>query len=313
MCTSPRATAAGEKRDRREKDQPAKHSAVIIGHTRRMRGRAACRIVGATTVVALASGCASASTTPAARKAPAPVPLARMVGQLMLVRMRGRAPSSAFRSRIRRGEIGGIVLFADNYGPAGPAALVAQLERIALDAGQPRLLIAIDQEGGSVRRLSGAPTLKPAQMTNARIAGAEGLATAQNLKRNGITVDLAPVLDVGRGGFITERTFGSTPLQVTNRGSAFARGLSAGGAIATGKHFPGLGYAESNTDNAPIVRATRPHLLADLLPYRRTIAEGLRIVLVATAVYPALGDDVPAACSGTRRRGAPGSASRRAC
>jgi beta-N-acetylhexosaminidase len=38
-------------------------------------------------------------------------------------------------------------------------------------------------------------------------------------------------------------------------------------------------------------------LLADLLPYRRTIAEGLKIVLLATAVYPALGDDVPAACS----------------
>jgi beta-N-acetylhexosaminidase len=96
-------------------------------------------------------------------------------------------------------------------------------------------------------------------MTNARIAGSQGFATAQNLKRNGIGVDLAPVLDVGRGGFITERTFGSTPLQVANRGSAFARGLASGGVIATGKHFPGLGYAESNTDNAPtIVRATVP-------------------------------------------------------
>jgi beta-N-acetylhexosaminidase len=170
---------------------------VIIGQTRRMR-RAASGIAMATTI-ALACGCASASTTPAARKAPAPVSLARLVGQLMLVRMQGQAPSSAFRARIRRGEIGGVVLFADNYGPAGPAALVAQLQRIALDAGQPRLLIAIDQEGGVVRRLPGAPTLKPAQMTNARIAGAEGLATAQNLKRNGIGVDLAPVLDVGRG------------------------------------------------------------------------------------------------------------------
>ncbi len=66
--------------------------------------------------------------------------------------------------------------------------------------------------------------------------------TAQNLKRHGIDVDLAPVLDVGRGGFITERTFGSTPEQVANRGVAFAAGLSSGGVVATGKHFPGLGY-----------------------------------------------------------------------
>jgi beta-N-acetylhexosaminidase len=87
-------------------------------------------------------------------------------------------------------------------------------------------------------------------------------------------------------------------LQVANRGSAFARGLSSGGVIATGKHFPGLGYAETNTDNAPtIIRATRPQLLADLLPYGRTIAQGLKVVLVGTAVYPALGDRLPAACS----------------
>jgi hypothetical protein len=79
-----------------------------------MRRPAASRIAVATTIAAIACGCASASTTTAARKAPAPVPLERMVGELMLVRMQGQAPSPAFRARIRRGEIGGIVLFADN-------------------------------------------------------------------------------------------------------------------------------------------------------------------------------------------------------
>ena len=213
----PAAAAAGERRDRREESQPAWHCPVIIATLASMRRPAASRIAVATTIAAFACGCASASTTTPARTAPAPVPLARMVGQLMLVRMQGQAPSPAFRARIRRGEIGGVVLFTDNYGAAGPAALVAQLQRIALGAGQPRLLIAIDQEGGVVRRLPGAPTLKPSQMTNARIATQQGLATAQNLKRNGVGVDLAPVLDVGRGGFITERMFGSTPLQVANR------------------------------------------------------------------------------------------------
>lgn len=221
-----------------------------------------------------------------------------MVGQLMLVRMQGRLPSASFRARIRRGEIGGIVLFADNYGPAGPAALIDALQGVAIEAGQPRPLIAIDQEGGVVRRLAGAPSLAPPQMTNARIAEAQGLATARNLKSSGIDVDLAPVLDVGRGGFITERTFGSTPEQVANRGVAFARGLSSGGVIATGKHFPGLGYARSNTDNEPTtVHATRAELTADLLPFRRAIAGGLKMVMMSTAVYPGFGADLPAACS----------------
>jgi beta-N-acetylhexosaminidase len=221
-----------------------------------------------------------------------------MVGQLMLVRMQGRTPNPSFRGRIRSGEIGGVVLFADNYRPAGPAALIAELQGIAAAGGQPRLLIAIDQEGGVVRRLPGAPSLAPPQMTNARIAEAQGLATARSLKRYGIDVDLAPVLDVGRGGFITDRTFGSTPEQVANRGMAFARGLASGGVIATGKHFPGLGYASTNTDKEPTtVRATSAELTADLLPYERAIADGLKMVLMSTAVYPALGDKLPAACS----------------
>jgi beta-N-acetylhexosaminidase len=255
-------------------------------------------IAGAATIAALLCGCTSAATKTAATRSPQPISLARMVGQLMLVRMPGRKPSPSFRTRIRRGQIGGVVLFADNYGPAGPAKLIAELQRVAAAAGQPRLLIAIDQEGGVVRRLPGAPSLAPPQMTNARIAEAQGLATARNLKRYGIDVDLAPVLDVGRGGFITDRTFGSTPEQVGNRGVAFAQGLSSGGVIATGKHFPGLGYARSNTDNEPTtVRATSAELTADLLPYRRAIAGGLKMVLMSTAVYPALGDGLPAACS----------------
>jgi beta-N-acetylhexosaminidase len=221
-----------------------------------------------------------------------------MVGQLMLVRMQGKTPSASFLTRIRSGEIGGVVLFAGNYGAAGPAALVTRLQQAAASGGQPRLLIAIDQEGGVVRRLPGAPSLAPPQMRTAAIARAEGLATALNLRRYAINVDLAPVLDVGRGGFITVRTFGRTPLQVATRGTAFARGLAAGGVLATGKHFPGLGYAGSNTDNAAtVVRASLPQLDADLLPYRTAIAAGLKVVMVSTAVYPALGAQVPAACS----------------
>jgi len=115
-------------------------------------------------------------------------------------------------------------------------------------------------------------------------------------------------LDVGRGGFITERTFGSTPLQVANRGSAFARGLTSGGVIATGKHFPGLGYAETNTDNAPtIIRATRAQLLGDLLPYGRTIDEGLKIVLVGNVwmrMRPMIGMAVIETAVAKKRRNA---------
>jgi beta-N-acetylhexosaminidase len=221
-----------------------------------------------------------------------------MVGQLMLVRMSGRQPSTSFLARIRRGEIGGVVLFTDNYGPAGPAQLARTLQSAAHAAGRPPLLIAIDQEGGIVKRLPGAPTLAPSRMNTAATAEAQGLATAGNLRRSGVNADLAPVLDVGHDGFITPRTFGTSPATVATRGVAFALGLSRGGVLATAKHFPGLGRATLSTDTSvDPVRASRAQLMSDLTPFRAAIEANIPMVMVATATYPSLGVRVPAAAS----------------
>jgi beta-N-acetylhexosaminidase len=244
---------------------------------------------------ALAAALVLAPAGPPAASATAPT-LSQLVGQTILARMRGTAPSASFSRRIRLGQIGGVVLFSDNYGAAGPAALVAQLQQAARSGGQPPLLIAIDQEGGIVKRLPGAPTLAPPQMTSAAAARSQGLATARNLLRDGVDVDLAPVCDVGRGGFITPRTFGATPAAVAVGCPAFARGLAQGHVAATAKHFPGLGYAATTTDTGAItVTASRAKLEADLAPFRAAIAAHIPLVMVSTAVYPALGPSVPAA------------------
>ena len=235
---------------------------------------------------------------PGGAGAGAPVPLRLLVGQTVVVRMPGRTPAPAFLARIRRGEVGGVVLYAENIGPAGPVALVRQLQAAARAGGNPPLLIGIDQEGGIVRRLPGAPTLAPPQMTSAAVARAQGLATARTLAAAGVNVDLAPVLDVGHGGFITPRTFGSTPGQVATRAVAFAAGLLQGGVMATGKHFPGLGYAAVTTDSSAVtVAASRGAILADLEPFNTAIGAGLPLVMLSTATYPSLGVPVPAACS----------------
>jgi beta-N-acetylhexosaminidase len=135
-------------------------------------------------------------------------------------------------------------------------------------------------------------------MRSTTIAESQGLETARNLRQFGVNLDLAPVLDVGRGGFITPRTFGSTPAQVAVRGHAFARGLARGRVVACGKHFPGLGYATLSTDtSATPVRATRAQLLEDLAPFRSAIRGGIGTVMVSTAVYTSLAPGVPAADS----------------
>jgi beta-N-acetylhexosaminidase len=252
--------------------------------------------------VALVGVTVFASTAVAGERAlPASKPsVARMVGQLLLVRMRGTTPTTGFLARVREGEVGGVVLYGDNFGPAGPGALVRRLQEAARQGHQPPLLIAVDQEGGTVKRLPGAPSLAPAQMTTAAVAEAQGLATARNLAAAGVNVDLAPVLDVDHGGFIAARAFAGTPAGVARRAPAFARGLASGHVLATAKHFPGLGYATLSTDNTlATVTATRHELQADWLPFRTAIEQRIPLVMVSTAVYTALDPARPAALSPT--------------
>jgi len=52
------------------------------------------------------------------------------------------------------------------------------------------------------------------------------------------------------------------------------QGLAGGGVLATGKHFPGLGYAQTNTDNVPTI--VRPALLIALTEVERQVHKGFR-------------------------------------
>ncbi|MBI5463067.1 MAG: beta-N-acetylhexosaminidase, partial [Gammaproteobacteria bacterium] len=61
----------------------------------------------------------------------------------------GTALSADDRRRLCHPHVGGVILFSRNYeSPAQIAALVAEIHTLR----EPRLLIAVDQEGGRVQR-----------------------------------------------------------------------------------------------------------------------------------------------------------------
>jgi beta-N-acetylhexosaminidase len=221
------------------------------------------------------------------------LPLERAVGRKIMTAMRGRFPSRSLRTRVGRGEVGGVILFGPNVGPNLRAAIAA-LQRAARDGGNPPLLIAVDQEGGEVKRLRTLPPSRaPAQMT-AATAAAEGTATGRALRARGINTDLAPVADVDHGSFLGSRSFGRDPGAVATAACAFAGGLQSTGVNATLKHFPGLGRTRSNTDFGRVrVAASAADLRADLEPYRRCGAQ-TRLVMLSNAIYPAFDPDRPA-------------------
>ncbi len=238
--------------------------------------------------------------------------VAQLVGQRLVASFRGTAtPPPALVARIRRGEVAGVVLFAENASTLAQARRLSRrlqaIERPAALRDAP-LLIMVDQEGGLVQRLTDAPPRRGA-LTSARAGDggaieAEGRLTGQALRRAGVTVDLAPVADVPRPGSAMlreQRTYGTSAAQVRRYAPRFARGLVRGGVQATAKHFPGFGAATVNTDEAPAtIRLSREQLRdVDERTARDVVASGARLVMLSNAIYPALDARRPATLSRT--------------
>ena len=232
----------------------------------------------------------------------APPTVRELVGQRFVVAMDGTSPSRALLGRVRRGEIGGVILFGSNIeNPTQLRRLTTALQEAARTAGRPPLLIATDQEGGRVRRVPWAGPLPSTtalgQLSPAAIR-AQALASGRALRLSGVNVDLAPVADVPRTGSfmaLEERTFSAVPATVTGATVAFAKGLAGARVAAAVKHFPGIGRATRNTDRSAVeIGASRAELSdADLVPFRAAIAAGAPIVMISNATYPAL-DSKPA-------------------
>ena len=237
------------------------------------------------------------ATAPTVGPAAVTPTLSQLVGQKLVVRMDGSTPDAGLLQRIQRGEVGGVILFGDDIAsPDQLRALTAELHGAARNAGQPRLLVMTDQEGGAIRRIPWAPPKPSAwamgQDGRTSYARSRGRYTGAALQDLGIDVDLAPVADVPRTTssfmYLQRRTFSFDPATVTRLANAFALGLRDGGTIATMKHFPGLGRAKQNTDNYVVtIPAGVTKLQRDLAPYPAAIANGVPMVMLSNAVYPA--------------------------
>ncbi len=231
------------------------------------------------------------------------LPAKQLAGQRIVVGLPETSISPALRAAIAGGRVAGVVLFAENFpSRAAGKRLIARLQGIKRP---PKLryplLIMVDQEGGLVKRVNGAPAASAREMgaRGAAFSSRQGRATAANLRGFGINVDLAPVLDVERAGGViaeTERSFGATAAKVEAAAIPFAKALQANGVAATGKHFPGFGAATENTDfSVERIDLSRDELRAvDEKPYAAFAATGGKLVMLSTAIYPAF-SDAPAA------------------
>jgi beta-N-acetylhexosaminidase len=289
--------------DRKARNPPGRASVGGMERSKARRRRLALGVLAALAAGAFAIGAALGEAPKAEVEVSSRLPIPHLAGERLLVGLEGAEPSPRLRRAIAAGRVAGVVLFADNFpSRAAGARLIAGLQAIRRPPSlRDPLLVMVDQEGGLVKRVGGAPTASAAEMgeRGAAFSREQGRRTAANLRRLGVNVDLAPVLDVARpGGTIAaaERGFGSTPGQVSATAVPFAAGLQEGGVAATAKHFPGLGAAAENTDFAVQRVGLSKQVLrgVDEAPYRTFVAAGGDLVMLSTAIYPALSPD-PAA------------------
>lgn len=199
--------------------------------------------------------------------------------------------------------LAGVLLFAGNVtNPAQLTALTAELR-----ARNPGLLIAMDEEGGIVTRLEAATgSSYPGNAALGAIGDPGltrqiGLDIGARLAGHGINLNLAPVADLDASTaspVIGVRSFGGDPALVASHTAAFIDGLQASMVAACAKHFPGHGRAAADSHlELPSVPATLAELRdTDLVPFRAAIAAGVRSIMSAHVVFPAI-DDVPATLS----------------
>lgn len=224
------------------------------------------------------------------------LPASQLAGERVVLGMEATEVTPELRRAIHAGDVAGVVLYAKNFptNEAG-ARLIRRLQAIPRPPGlRDPLLVIVDQEGGEVMRVQGAPYASAEEMgeRGPGYSRRQGKLTAATLRRVGVNVDLAPVLDVGRpGGDIAEthRAFGDTAAKVARVGVPFGEGLEAGGIVAAAKHFPGVGSLRENTDvSAREVDFSKAKLRrVDEAPYAPFIAGGGRMVMLSTAIYPA--------------------------
>ena len=229
----------------------------------------------------------------------------QMAGQRVIYSYPGLTPPASLLWLIRHGDVGGVIFFGQNISSEPQiAAAIRQLEAANASSLNPAraypLLLMTDQEGGLVRRLPGAPVDSEKYIGESRygseLATAAGKGAAANLLGVGMNVNLAPVLDVYRqaGDFDDQfqRSYSTDPVKVSYLGSDFIKAQQAGHVAATAKHFPGLGTATAsqNTDEAPVVLNLSAATIrgVDEYPYQAAIADGVKLVMVSWAFYPAL-------------------------
>lgn len=232
--------------------------------------------------------------------------LEEKIGQLFMIGVEEKTNQEIERL-IQENRIGGVVLYKKNYQTY--EEMIQFINNIKnKNRNNPiPIFISIDQEGGRVNRmppeiLNLKSATKIANTRNVEIVKESGKIIGQMLRKTGISMDYAPVLDIRRfkeKHAIGDRCYGENKEDVSNYGIEVMKEMQKQGVIPAIKHFPGHGLTEKDSHFRIPKITQKIEILEkeDMLPFEKAIKENAKAIMVGHLIIKDVDKRYPASLS----------------
>lgn len=231
--------------------------------------------------------------------------LEEKVGQLFLA----RCPTVDDVTDVKEYHLGGYILFGRDFSGQTPETIRFTLG-LYQEAAKIPLLIAVDEEGGTVCRVSREPAFReepfysPGDIYD--YGGMDAVLAveaekAELLHSLGICVNMAPVVDIARnqGAFMYSRSLRQSPEITAQYGVLASEKMAEYGIGSVLKHFPGYGSnADTHSEMVVDQRSLEELEAADLIPFAEGAKHGCGAILMSHNIVTALDDTYPVSLSG---------------
>lgn len=208
---------------------------------------------------------------------------------------------------IEKYHLGGLVLFGAAFKDKTKEEIVNMTSELQSKAQIP-LFLAVDEEGGSVVRVSSNKNLKSSPFASPRTLYNKGgfdLITKDNIEKNellvslGLNINLAPVLDISndKSDYIYYRSIGLSPELTGTFASQIITSSKDSGIVNVMKHYPGYGKNKDTHKSSSLDIRTLSEIEDDLIPFKMAILSGAQAIMVSHNTVEAFDKDNPASIS----------------
>ena len=232
------------------------------------------------------------------------LPLEAQVAQMFFA----RCPDVDAAALAAEYDIGGYILFGRDFEGQTPDSVTATIQSYQ-DAAATPMLIGVDEEGGTVVRVSANPAFRAEKFRSPQALYNEGgfdLITSDTREKDellssiGVNVNFAPVCDVSTdpNDFMNARSFGKDATQTSEYVRTVVGQMAADGMGMVLKHFPGYGNnIDTHTGIATDERPIETFRESDFLPFAAGIEAGAQSVLVSHNIVTCMDSELPASLS----------------